>query len=205
MDGKVPARPASTHPADPAPPRGLETARRPGPPRPLRPRGTASRHDTGPIRELRLFGARRADGGAGRRTGVLSPAHRVAADLDGFLGDPMDEEAGPFSYKEIVEAEERDELPWGAVDAVRAWGFPKYLVPAGLGGRLTTLEDLVFVTRGISRRSVTVAVMYGSGLLAVNPVRLWGNGWQRTTVAAGVLNGDLSCFGVSEADHGSDV
>ncbi|TDC76660.1 acyl-CoA dehydrogenase [Actinomadura sp. 7K507] len=135
----------------------------------------------------------------------LSPAHRVAADLDGYLGDPMDDEAGPFSYKAIVEAEERDELPPGAVDAVRAWGFPKYLVPRGLGGRLTTLEDLFFVTRGISRRSVTVAVMYGSGLLAVNPVWLWGNDWQRRTVADGVLNGDLACFGVSEADHGSDV
>ncbi|GAA2139393.1 acyl-CoA dehydrogenase family protein [Actinomadura napierensis] len=135
----------------------------------------------------------------------LSPAHGIAADLDGFLGDPMDDEAGPFSYKAIVEAEERDELPAGAVDAVRAWGFPKYLVPAGLGGRLATLEELFFVTRGISRRSVTVAVMYGSGLLAVNPVWLWGSERQRRTVADGVLNGDLACFGVSEADHGSDV
>ncbi|WP_216858494.1 acyl-CoA dehydrogenase family protein [Actinomadura verrucosospora] len=138
------------------------------------------------------------------RTG-LSPAHGIAADLDGFLGDPMDDEAGPFSYKAIVEAEERDELPPGAVDAVRAWGFPRYLVPAGLGGRLTTLEELFFVTRGISRRSVTVAVMYGSGLLAVNPVWLWGDDRQRAAVAEGVLNGDLACFGVSEADHGSDV
>ncbi|MEU8308457.1 acyl-CoA dehydrogenase [Actinomadura sp. NPDC048955] len=135
----------------------------------------------------------------------LAPAHRIAADLDGYLGDPMDDEAGPFSYKAIVEAEERDELPPGAVDAVRAWGFPKYLVPSGLGGRLTTLEELFFVTRGISRRSVTVAVMYGSGLLAVNPVWLWGDAWQRRTVADGVLRGDLACFGVSEADHGSDV
>ncbi|TMQ96613.1 acyl-CoA dehydrogenase [Actinomadura soli] len=135
----------------------------------------------------------------------LSPAHRIAADLDRRLGDPMDDAAGPFSYKAIVEAEERDELPPGAVDTVRAWGFPKYLVPSGLGGRLTTLEELFFVTRGISRRSVTVAVMYGSGLLAVNPVWLWGDDRQRRTVADGVLDGDLACFGVSEADHGSDV
>ncbi|QXJ24312.1 acyl-CoA dehydrogenase family protein [Actinomadura graeca] len=136
---------------------------------------------------------------------VLSPAHRIAADLDAYLGDPMDDEAGPFSYKAIVEAEERDEIPPGAVDAVRAWGFPAYLVPSGLGGRLTTLEELFLVTRGISRRSVTVAVMYGSGLLAVNPVWLWGDDAQRRTVADGVLRGDLACFGVSEADHGSDV
>ncbi|WUH97616.1 acyl-CoA dehydrogenase [Spirillospora sp. NBC_00431] len=135
----------------------------------------------------------------------LSSAHRIAAELDGHLGDPMDDGAGPFSYKAIVEAEERDELPPGAADTVRAWGFPKYLVPSGLGGRLTTLEELFLVTRGISRRSVTVAVMYGSGLLAVNPVWLWGDDRQRRTVADGVLNGDLACFGVSEADHGSDV
>lgn len=135
----------------------------------------------------------------------LSPAHRIAADLEVALGDPMDDEAGPFSYKAIVEAEERDEIPAGAVDAVRAWGFPAYLVPSGLGGRLSTLEELFFVTRCISRRSVTVAVMYGSGLLAVNPVWLWGSDRQREIVADGVLRGDLACFGVSEADHGSDV
>ncbi|PRX06734.1 UNVERIFIED_ORG: alkylation response protein AidB-like acyl-CoA dehydrogenase [Actinomadura viridilutea] len=135
----------------------------------------------------------------------LSPAHGIAADLDAYLGDPMDDESGPFSYKAIVEAEERDELPPGAVEAVRAWGFPAYLVPRHLGGRLTSLEELFLVTRAVSRRSVTVAVMYGSGLLAVNPVWLWGDPRQQKTVAEGVLRGDLACFGVSEADHGSDV
>jgi alkylation response protein AidB-like acyl-CoA dehydrogenase len=135
----------------------------------------------------------------------LSPAHRIAADLEAYLGDPMDETAGPFSYKSIVEAEERDELPAGAVQTVRAWGFPEYLVPLHLGGRLASLEELFFVTRGISRRSLTVAVMYGSGLLAVNPVWLWGDDRQQKLVADGVLHGDLACFGVSEADHGSDV
>jgi alkylation response protein AidB-like acyl-CoA dehydrogenase len=135
----------------------------------------------------------------------LTPAHRIAADLDGYLGDPMNDDAGPFSYKEIVEAEERDELPRGAVETVRAWGFPEYLVPVELGGRLATLEELFFVTRGISRRSLTIAVMYGSGLLAVNPVWMWGDGRQQKTVADGILRGDLACFGVSEADHGSDV
>lgn len=205
MDSKVPARPASTHPADPAPPAASRRPDAPGRPAPSAPA------EPPPVTTPDRSAGSASSGCAGRMAGpaagrgVLSPAHRVAADLDGFLGDPMEEEAGPFSYKEIVEAEERDELPRGAVDAVRAWGFPKYLVPAGLGGRLTTLEDLFFVTRGISRRSVTVAVMYGSGLLAVNPVWLWGNGWQRKTVADGVLNGDLACFGVSEADHGSDV
>lgn len=144
------------------------------------------------------------NGHVGTRAG-LSPAHRVAADLDAFLGDPMDDDGGPFSYKAIVEAEERDELPPGAVDTVAAWGFPEYLVPEHLGGRLASLEELFFLTRGLSRRSLTVAVMYGSSLLAVNPVWLWGDPRQQKPVADGVLAGDLACFGVSEADHGSDV
>ncbi|MBO2445616.1 acyl-CoA dehydrogenase [Actinomadura barringtoniae] len=134
-----------------------------------------------------------------------TPAQEIAADLDAYLGDPMDDDAGPFSYKAIVDAEEAGELPSGAVTALRRWGFPAFLVPCHLGGRLTTLEELFFVTRGVSRRSVTLAVMYGSGLLAVNPVWLWGSAKQQETVADGILNGDLACFGVSEADHGSDV
>lgn len=211
MDSKVPAHPV--HPARPAhsaPGAHAENSVHPA-------RSVHPGHSENPSSENPAAAApgsespapeRPASGGSapGRPPGErLAPAHRIAADLDGYLGDPMDDEAGPFSYKAIVEAEERDELPPGAVDAVRAWGFPKYLVPSGLGGRLTTLEELFFVTRGISRRSVTVAVMYGSGLLAVNPVWLWGDAWQRRTVADGVLRGDLACFGVSEADHGSDV
>ncbi|MFA1541120.1 acyl-CoA dehydrogenase family protein [Actinomadura monticuli] len=189
MDSKVPAHPVNPAVAAPA---LAEPA--PAGPAPAS-TGPADAAPTDPADAAR----------ATRMPPGLAPAHRIAADLDGYLGDPMDDEAGPFSYKAIVEAEERDELPPGAVDAVRAWGFPKYLVPVPLGGRLTTLEELFFVTRGISRRSVTVAVMYGSGLLAVNPVWLWGDAWQRRTVADGVLRGDLACFGVSEADHGSDV
>lgn len=155
MDSKVPARPASTHPADPAPPAASRRPDAPGRPAPSAPA------EPPPVTTPDRSAGSASSGRAGRMAGpaagrgVLSPAHRVAADLDGFLGDPMEEEAGPFSYKEIVEAEERDELPRGAVDAVRAWGFPKYLVPAGLGGRLTTLEDLFFVTRGISPVSCT--------------------------------------------------
>ncbi|MFC4050202.1 acyl-CoA dehydrogenase family protein [Actinomadura syzygii] len=191
MDSKVPAHSAQ-HPAHPGnPPDPVRAADRADPAGPAAP--SADPPDA-PQRRASPPGRAR-----------LSPAHRIAADLDGYLGDPMDEAAGPFSYKAIVEAEERDEIPPGAVDAVRAWGFPKYLVPSVLGGRLSTLEELFLVTRGISRRSVTVAVMYGSGLLAVNPVWLWGDERQRRTVADGVLVGDLACFGVSEADHGSDV
>ena len=135
----------------------------------------------------------------------LSPAHSIAADLDQVLGDPMDDQAGAFSYRSIVDAEEADRLPKGAIETLLNWGFSQYLVPHSLGGRLTGLEDLLLLTRTVSRRDMTCAVTFGSTLLAVNPVWLWGDFRQRKIVADGILDGDLACFGVSEADHGSDM
>lgn len=131
-------------------------------------------------------------------------ARLAAEELDRFLGDPR-RPGGPFSYRDIVEAEERDELPAGALDAVREWGFQTYLVPEASGGRLRSLEELFHLCRVLSRRNVTIAVAYGSALLGVNPVWLWGTAEQRETVAGAILGGSLACFGVSEADHGSDL
>ncbi|GGO20686.1 acyl-CoA dehydrogenase family protein [Micromonospora parathelypteridis] len=136
-------------------------------------------------------------------------AHRyaaldIAAELDLLLGDPM---AGgtPFSFEQIVEAEERDALPDGAVDVLRDWGFAEFLVPTALGGRLRSLDELLFVARTVSRRSLAFAVMYGSALLGANPVWLWGDEEQRGRLAKEIVGGALSAFAVSEADHGSDL
>ncbi|MBT3153775.1 acyl-CoA dehydrogenase family protein [Streptomyces sp. CHD11] len=135
---------------------------------------------------------------------VDRPSHALAADLDRVLGDPG-AESGPFSFAEIVAHEERDALPEGAVELLRSWGFARYLVPEAFGGGLRNLEQLFLLTRVLARRNLTVSVMFGSALLGVNPVWLWGDEEQRKRVAQGLLDGDLACFAVSEPDHGSDL
>ncbi|MDX3232344.1 acyl-CoA dehydrogenase family protein [Streptomyces sp. ME19-01-6] len=139
-------------------------------------------------------------------TGEVSdrPSYALAADFERALGDPA-APGGPFSHTETVEHEELGALPPGAVDLVRSWGFSRYLVPEEFGGGLRNLEQLVLLTRALSRRNLTVAVMFGSALLGVNPVWLWGDEEQRNLVARGVLDGELACFAVSEPDHGSDL
>ncbi|OMI36192.1 acyl-CoA dehydrogenase family protein [Streptomyces sparsogenes] len=132
------------------------------------------------------------------------PSHALVADLERTLGDPG-AAGGPFSHAETVEHEERGALPPGAVDLIRSWGFARYLVPEEFGGGLRNLEQLVLLTRSLARRNLTVAVMFGSALLGVNPVWLWGDEEQRARVAQGLLGGDLACFAVSEPDHGSDL
>ncbi|MEO3872712.1 acyl-CoA dehydrogenase family protein [Nonomuraea sp. B12E4] len=137
-------------------------------------------------------------------TGSLSSAQALAASFDGFLGDPM---AGgtPYSYVEIVAGDEASEFPANARGLIEEWGFHRLLVPVEQGGRLRTLEDLAHVCRVLSRRNAAVAVTYGSALLAANPVWLWGSAEQKRALADELLAGGLACFGVSEADHGSDL
>lgn len=132
------------------------------------------------------------------------PVAALVADLERTLGDPFTSD-GPYGYTAIVEHEERGELPPGAVELIRDWGFHRFMVPVALGGRLGSLEEVFAVTRGVSRRNLTVAVMFGSALLGVNPVWLWGDEEQRRRVADGLLSGELACFAVSEPDHGSDL
>ncbi|NGO66946.1 acyl-CoA dehydrogenase [Streptomyces sp. SB3404] len=134
----------------------------------------------------------------------MTSARAAAAELGTFLGNPR-EPGGPFSYRETVAAEERNELPEGAIHAIRSWGFQEFLVPVEQGGRFGNLEELFCVTRTVAQRNLTVAVMFGSALLGANPVWLWGSDEQKKALAAEILRGRLTCFGVSEADHGSDL
>ncbi|MFG3384251.1 acyl-CoA dehydrogenase family protein [Streptomyces sp. NPDC047999] len=137
-------------------------------------------------------------------TAADRPSYALAAELDRLLGDPADPD-GPFGFARTVAHEEAGELPPGAVDLVRSWGFARYLVPEAFGGGLRNLEQLVLLTRPLARRNLTVSVMFGSALLGVNPVWLWGDEEQRARVAEGMLGGALACFAVSEPDHGSDL
>jgi alkylation response protein AidB-like acyl-CoA dehydrogenase len=134
----------------------------------------------------------------------LTAAQATAADFDRYLGDPL-LPGTPFSYRDTVQSEERDELPAGAVETLRQWGLHHYLVPEELGGRLRGLEELFLAIRTLSQRNLTLAVMHGSAFLGALPVWLWGSEQQKKEVATEILGGGLAAFAVSEADHGSDI
>ncbi|GGP32548.1 acyl-CoA dehydrogenase [Streptomyces capoamus] len=135
---------------------------------------------------------------------VPRPTRRLIAELEELLGDPLDS-SGPFSFAEIVAHEERDAIPPGAVETLRAWGLTNCLVPQSVGGTLLNLESAQALIRSVARRNLTVAVKFGSSALGAQPLWLWGTPEQRKLVAEGVLAGDAVCFGVSEAAAGSDV
>lgn len=130
--------------------------------------------------------------------------HRAASELERALGDPLDPRARvPFNM--LLEADEREESPAAAFEALREWGFHSYLVPAECGGRLTSFDELLALVRAVSRRDLVLSTGLGSTLLASIPVWIWGSVEQRRWLAEQVLEvGAFGSFAVSERSAGSD-
>ncbi|MGW7166702.1 acyl-CoA dehydrogenase family protein [Streptomyces sp. NPDC054884] len=131
-------------------------------------------------------------------------AHGAAAGLERFLGDPR-ERASHVSFHAQVRSDEREELAVAAVDALREWGFPDFLVPREVGGRLRSMDELLHLWRVLARRDLSLTVGYGATLLGALPVWHWGDGRQRSRVAELIGAGGFGSFGLSERDHGSDL
>src|SRR5262252_1969404 len=135
---------------------------------------------------------------------MLRAAHRSAAELELALGDPLDP-AARVSLGALLEADEREEPPAAAFDALRDWGFHAHLVPEECGGRLTSFDELLALVRVVSRRDLVLTTGLGSTLLSAIPIWIWGSGDQRRWLAARLRDsGAFGCFAVSERDAGSD-
>ncbi|MFY1672730.1 acyl-CoA dehydrogenase family protein [Plantactinospora sp. WMMB334] len=136
-------------------------------------------------------------------TGICA-ADRAAVELEEHLGDPGDT-SRPSAFAHAVESDDREEMPWQVMEELRAWGFPRFLVPAAYGGRLYSFQEVFSLCRSIARRDLRPAVSFGTTLLGANPVWLWGDDRQRRWLADRLLAGDLGSFAMSERDHGSDL
>jgi alkylation response protein AidB-like acyl-CoA dehydrogenase len=134
----------------------------------------------------------------------METAYAAAADLETTLGDPFDPNSR-VAFATSVARDDAEEFPSEAVGALRAWGFHRWFAPKRWGGRLGSYEELLAVTRCVARRDLTVAIAHGTTLLGSNPIWIWGTDEQRGDLAALVNGGDLGAFGLSEADHGSDI
>ena len=136
--------------------------------------------------------------------GLLLPVPAAARDLERALGDPCSLEA-PISFARLVEQDEREAPPSDAFEALRQWGVQSQLVPAAMGGRLTSFEELLALVRVVSRRDLVLTTGLGSTMLAAIPVWAWGREDQRRQLAHLLPeDGAFGSFAVSEREAGSD-
>ncbi|SFR72404.1 Acyl-CoA dehydrogenase [Agromyces sp. CF514] len=124
--------------------------------------------------------------------------------LDELFGDPR--HPGPFDYASIVADDDARRLSSTAEALLDEWAAAAEFVPASLGGRWVSTEDLVRRWRPIFRRDPALGLGYGlTTLMASLNVWVAGDDAQRREVAARLLRGERIAVGFHELDHGNDL
>ncbi|NQX10994.1 acyl-CoA dehydrogenase [Microbacteriaceae bacterium VKM Ac-2855] len=125
-------------------------------------------------------------------------------DLETVLGDPT--VPGPFDFDAIVEADDARVLSAWGESALAEWGWGAEFVPASLGGRWVSTEDLVQRLRPVFRRDPALGLGHGLTTMMA-AVNVWAGGDERIrgTVAGQLLAGDRIAVGFHELAHGNDV
>src|SRR5215213_1291132 len=90
--------------------------------------------------------------------------YEAAQALESFLGNPLNPE-NTFSFARSVEQDEREEYPEQACRMLDEWGLASYYIPADIGGRLSSYEELLALLRVVGRRDLTVAIAHGKTYL----------------------------------------
>ncbi|BCA94223.1 isovaleryl-CoA dehydrogenase [Legionella antarctica] len=129
---------------------------------------------------------------------------QLTGSFEAYLGNPATQET-PMSFKESLRCDEQDSLAWPQIKFIQQWGFMEYLIPQVLGGKLNSLNELVFITRAIGRRDLTTAIALGISYLATLPVWIAGNSKQKQQMADCLRRGEIGAFALTEEEHGSDV
>ncbi|HTD53449.1 MAG TPA: acyl-CoA dehydrogenase [Thermoanaerobaculia bacterium] len=104
-----------------------------------------------------------------------------------------------------MELDEREEYPEEEIRLLNDWTFHHYYVPRALGGKLESYEELLALTRVISRRDVTVAAAHGVTYLGASFVWTAGDDAQKRAVADWLLRQKQMAAGFHEEAHGSDL
>lgn len=131
-------------------------------------------------------------------------AYEGADRIERALGCPFDP-ASTMSFASAVEADEAEQVPSAAFEALRELGVWDHFVPVELGGKLGPFEELLHVVRALSRRDLVVPIGVGSTFLASLPVWIWGSDEQREIVAGHMRSAEFGSLCVSEDDAGSDL
>lgn len=127
-----------------------------------------------------------------------------AAAIEAALGDPWRDDSA-ISFREAINADEAERFPDRACSALDAFGMSAFYVPAELGGRLTTYEELMHLVRLVARRDLTAIIGHAKTYLGAAGVWVAGNQEQKRWLADRIMNGVPVSLALTERAHGSDL
>jgi alkylation response protein AidB-like acyl-CoA dehydrogenase len=129
---------------------------------------------------------------------------QAACDLERYLGSPFSPQA-PLSFARSIDFDEREALPDASLAAVAGWGLHRYHVPVDQGGALASFDQLLALTRAVSRRDLTVAIAHGQTFLGSAPIWIGGQASQQRRLAGRVMDRAVAALALTERTHGSDL
>jgi len=133
------------------------------------------------------------------------PEQYLAAEsFEHYLGDPADPDCS-ISFANALELDEREEYPSEQHVALDLWGVPEFYIPAELGGRLKSFEELFALLRALSRRDLTVAISHIITYLGALPIWIAGSQDQKQMLAGLIRGRHKIAFGLTERTHGGDL
>jgi alkylation response protein AidB-like acyl-CoA dehydrogenase len=132
------------------------------------------------------------------------PQYVSAEELETFLGSPFAAE-NVLSFQNAARLDEEEIFPEECIKLLHDWGFNNYYIPDFLGGKLRSFEELLQLTRVVSRRDLSVAITDAHTLLGSIPVWIGGTEAQKNAQANAILQSKSACLAVTERAHGSDL
>jgi alkylation response protein AidB-like acyl-CoA dehydrogenase len=131
------------------------------------------------------------------------PRHPSVSALEAALGDPFAD--GLISFANAVALDEREAFPEVECEALNALSLQHYYVPAELGGKLSSFDELTQLIRAVARRDLTVAIAHGKSFLGAAPVWVGGSEKQKQWLADLLLAGHPVALALTERAHGTDL
>ncbi|MFI5972976.1 acyl-CoA dehydrogenase [Streptomyces sp. NPDC051452] len=143
-------------------------------------------------------------GGAAATLPAVPDGRARAGRVEAALGDPADP-GNPYGYAALLGADRLAERFDAGEELLDSLAVPAEFVPAALGGRLESYEDLVGVVRPVFRRDVGLAMGYGmTSWMAASDVWLAGTTRQRAWLADVLLDGGKAAIAQHETAHSND-
>ena len=110
------------------------------------------------------------------------PQYLAAEKLEIYLGSPFIAENG-FSFENAAALDENEIFPEECINTLHDWGFHHYYIPESVGGKLRSFDELLLLTRVVSRRDLSVAITDAHTLLGSIPVWIGGTEQQKENQA----------------------
>lgn len=136
--------------------------------------------------------------------GAITNLTELAWDLEKHLG-PWSDPNGIVTIAAAMRDDEEERYPYQAIGHLQRWGVHEYCLPRAYGGRAGDVEVGFTLMRLVARRDPTAAIALMLTNLAFMPVWIAGTQAQKRHYTEKIIRGAVFAWGLSEAEHGSDV